>query len=182
MCRGYQIMRVCHNQLSGEIFMFLRYLSALTAFMLILSCTGCKSGKTTKREQHLQRVVQNQGKFQKLATGQEVDGERAAEATNWLEFTNTDNVLPSTTRKQTVGYVQSLLDAGAKRVMCIYVIKEATFRAKMCTSLLVEMPKEPAKRKEVLRAFNVIEKEFWGDIVKKLPEEDNDYLYLNMDP
>ena len=148
---------------------------------LTLPSTGC-SAKNSKREKFLKQMQQDQEKYQKLARSQEVDGERASDATNWLEFTNTSNVLPSTTRPQTIGYRNSLLDAGAPKVLCVYVTRDATFKANMCNSLLIEMPKDSTKRKEVLRAFSQIEKEFWGNKFNKVEDQGQAYLLLNMDP
>jgi len=162
--------------------MFLRCLSVVTVFMLILPCAGC--GKSaSKREKYIQTMLADQGKYQQLSKGQEVNGERASEAKSWLEFTNTQNVLRNSGRQQTQGIVNDLYDAGAPRVLCIFVTVNATFRANMCSSLLIEMPKDAEKRKEVLKAFAKAEKEFWkGAAATKVTDEGQSFLHLNMDP
>lgn len=160
----------------------MRVITALLVLVCLSTSLGCKGAKVQKREMFLQQLVDNQEKYAMLAKSQEVDGERAGEAANWLEFTNTQNVLPNTGRQQTQGYVSLLYRAGAARVWCIYVTKDATFKANMCNSLLIEMPREPEKRKSVLKAFAKIEKEFWGETASQQPDESLKYLLLNMDP
>ena len=161
----------------------MRYLALAAAFLFVFPCTGCKGSKIKKRELFLQKMAQSQDKYAKLATSQEVDGERATEATNFVEFTNTETVMTGkTTKRETAALVSQLYAAGAQRVSCIYVEKEATFKAKMCNSILVEMPRDEDKRKQVLKAFTKVEREFWGEFADKKPEEGLKYLLLDMDP
>ncbi len=160
----------------------MRAITALLILVCVFTGLGCKGAKVQKREMFLQQLADNQEKYSQLAKSQEIDGERASEAANWLEFTNTQNVLTNTGRQQTQGFVQTLYGAGAARVLCVYVTKDATFKANMCNSLLIEMPREPEKRKNVLKAFARIEKEFWGETAKQQPDESLKYLLLNMDP
>jgi len=161
--------------------MFLRIVAAFLTLMLVVPCVGCK-GSNSKREKYVQQMTQDQDKYQQLAKGMEVDGEKAGEAKSWLEFTNTQNVLPNTGRQQTQAYVNSLYHAGAPRVMCIYVVKQATFQANMCTSLLIELPKDAEARKEVFKVYTKIDKEFWKDAAPKIKDDGQTYLHLNMDP
>lgn len=164
-----------------EFIMLFRCFVIFIAALFILSCTGCKRSNS-KREKYVQKMIQDQSKYQQLAKGLEVEGEKAGEAKSWLVFTNTQNVLPSTGRKQTQEFVEDLYDSGATRVWCIYVTKQATFQANMCTSLLIELPKDEAKRKEVLKIYHKIEKEFWKDSTTKIKDEGQTYLHLTMDP
>lgn len=161
--------------------MGMRCLSVVTLFVILFTGLGC-SGKNSKRERYLQQMKQDQGKYEKLAKGQEVDGERTGEAKNFLEFTNTQNVLPITGKRETLALVNDLYDAGSPRVMCLYVVREATFKANMCSSLLIEMPKDQAQRKEVLKAFTTIEKNYWKGKFNPVADEGQKYLYLNMEP
>lgn len=151
------------------------------ALVVLVLLSGCGGG-SSKRTKYLQGVIADQAKYDQISRGQEIDGEKSGEAKNWLEFTNTQNVLPATSRKQTVAYVNSYYDAGASRVMCIYVTKQATFLASMCTSLLIELPTDAQKRQEVFKAHARIEKEFWGKKYSKVEDEGQKYLHLNMDP
>lgn len=160
----------------------MRNIYVLLLLACVFSSISCKGAQVQKREMFLQQLAENQEKYEMLARSQEVDGERAGEAANWLEFTNTQNVLTNTGRQQTQGFVQLLYSAGAARVWCIYVTKDATFKANMCNSLLVEMPRDPEMKKNVLKAFARIEKEFWGEIASQQPDENLKYLMLNMDP
>jgi hypothetical protein len=162
----------------------MRRLTLLVTIASLAFVCGC--GGKSKREKYLQGVLADQAKFEKLAKGHEVDGEKAGEARTWLEWTRTDNVMNTTTeksgKKQVLRYAEDLYEAGAARVMCIYITTQATFKANMCSALLIELPKEKAKRQEVFSELARIEKEFWGKKATKIEDQGQAYLHLNLDP
>jgi hypothetical protein len=152
--------------------------------IIVIAASGC--GGKSKREKYLQGVMADQAKYEQIAKGQEVDGEKAGEARTWLEWTRTDNVMNSMNekagKKQVLRFAEDLYEAGATRVMCIYTVTQTTFKANMCNSLLIELPKEKEKRAEVFKEHFRVEKEYWGKKATKIEDQGQKYLHLNLEP
>ena len=158
-------------------------LALLVPLLCVIALAGCGGGKNSKREKYVQAMIADQAKYQKLATGHEVEGEKAAEAKNWLEWTNTNNIMSGKAeKKEAVRFVEDLYEAGSPRVMVLYITTQATFITNMCGSLLIELPKEKEKRAEVFKEHARIEKQFWGKKVTKIEDQGQKYLHLSMDP
>lgn len=159
-------------------------LALLSAIVFAIAASGC--GGKSKREKYLATMLADQGKYEKIAKGEEVDGEKAGEARTWLEWTRTDNVMNSmhekAGKKQVLRFAEDLYEAGATRVMCIYIVTQGTFKANSCTSLLVELPKEKGKRAEVFKEHYRVEKEYWGKKATKIEDQGQKYLHLNLEP
>lgn len=162
----------------------------VTVLMLAMVFTaGCKSTAKSTAKALVKKATagpkaanEEDGHYAALAAGKLHEGDRATEARAWLDTKNTNNRLWKTSREQTLGYVNTLYEAGAVKVYCVYAPKDETIPVNLCAELFVELPQDAEKRKKVIRAFNKIEKELWGDDAEKVKDEGQKYLDLNMDP
>jgi hypothetical protein len=132
---------------------------------------GVIPGPARAEEQHFDRMV----------AGQEVDGEKAAEAREWLNPKHTANALWKTNREQTLKLVNELYSAGASGVYAVYSPADDTIRVNLCARLLIALPKDPQQRQKVIRAFNQMDKQFWGEDHEAQTDSGQHYLHLEMD-
>lgn len=79
-------------------------------------------------------------------------------------------------------YVNEFYEAGAVKVYTVYMPKDGTIPVNLCAELFLTLPTDKEKRKRVIKAFNKVEKELWGEDAEHVKDEGQKYLYLNMDP
>lgn len=151
--------------------------------LLALLCPGCKSRNVSVRKMPQETSSElDENRFARLAAGELHDNDKASEARAWLDPKNTNNVLWKTSRADTLEYVNKLYEAGAVKVFCIYSPKDSQVRVNLCASLLVELPRDKEQRKKVIRVFNKLDRELWGEDADQVKDEGQQFLCLNMDP
>ncbi len=138
--------------------------------------------KEQERAERRKGAREDDKNYAKLIAGKDEDGDKAMEARTYLKEGDAKNRLWKTSREQTLKWTEDLYEAGAPKVYAVYSPADKTIKINMCASLLVQMPKEPELRAKLLKAFNKIDKQLWGDDHEKIKDDGQKYLNLNMDP
>jgi hypothetical protein len=157
-----------------------RFASLLIILTMLMGCKKLKHNDPDEAPAAANR--EDTKNYDRLVAGKEVDGDKASEARAWLDPKNTTNVLWKTSRAQTTKWVEDLYAAGATKVLAIYSPKDKEVQVNMCARLLIVLPTDVETRKKVIKAYNRIDKELWGDDHTKEKDEGQKYLELNMDP
>lgn len=159
---------------------FARLASLLIFLTLLMGCKKLKNDDSELAPAAGERA--DTKNYDRLVAGKEVDGDRAEEARAWLDPKQTGNALWKTSRAQTSKWVDELYAAGATKVLAIYSPKENTVKINLCARLLIVLPADTEARRKVMKTYNRIDKELWGDDHTKERDEGQKYLELNMDP
>lgn len=153
----------------------------LFAIMFFLLGMGCQQQPHKRSISTNTSLPPGQLHYDRLAAGHEVDGDQAAEAREWLDSKNTQNVLWKTTRAETLQYVEQLYQAGAVKVYAVYAPRDGAVPVNICAELLIELPKDELARKKVIRVYNRIDNEIWGPDHEPFKDDSRRYLELSMD-
>lgn len=155
----------------------------ITAVSLLTICSGCNKNPSQAINPVASAAHGDNRHYERLIAGQEVDGDRAAEARAWLNPKNTQNVLWKTTRAQTMQFVDDLYEAGALNVYAVYApSQDGSIPVNACAELFIVLPSDANTRKKVFRTYNRIDKEIWGPDHEPAKDDGRKYLDLNMDP
>ena len=154
--------------------------SLLFGFFSLFLPTGCQNQRVTVARPTVPHTS-GQSNYERLVAGHEVDGDKAAEAREWLDPKKTQNVLWKTTRAETMQFVEDLYDAGAVKVYAVYAPRDGAVPVNICAELLIELPSDGVARKKVIRVFNRIDKEIWGPDHEPMKDDGRKYLDLSMD-